>query len=366
MMSGYQNLNDVMEYQEQVSQMERLSLSALTHYALDIRCVMLQSQGENTTFCITTSTDRYLLRIHCQGRQTVNTIQSELDWLDVLRSQAGVNVPEPIPTHNGCFITTVTVDDLSEPRHCVLFKWLEGDVCIKGPLNVIGLSPKWTPQLLKKMGQYMGRLHQASHSIKNFSFQRHSWDWNGFFGNSGPLAPGELGKAFTKWECTIKGCWIDDLKSCEIQNLISNAEYEVLLNAAEVIRQLITKLGETPEFFGKIHADLHLLNYLFDRGNVWAIDFDDCGWGYYAYDIAVTLYWLRRNQSYPQLYAAFLNGYSNEFAFEPRLEDILPTFMVLRGLYLARWISTRRDNPRLRSRAPYLIANAIEEARTLL
>jgi Ser/Thr protein kinase RdoA (MazF antagonist) len=33
-------------------------------------------------------------------------------------------------------------------------------------------------------------------------------------------------------------------------------------------------------------ADLHQWNYLFLDQALRAIDFDDCGWGYYAYDMA--------------------------------------------------------------------------------
>jgi len=40
---------------------------------------------------------------------------------------------------------------------------------------------------------------------------------------------------------------------------------------------------------GLIHADLHLGNALFWSDEVRVIDFDDCGFGYWLYDIAFAL-----------------------------------------------------------------------------
>jgi Ser/Thr protein kinase RdoA (MazF antagonist) len=56
-----------------------------------------------------------------------------------------------------------------------------------------------------------------------------------------------------------------------------------------MVRQAQRELGASPDVFGLIHSDLHQENYLFHRGRVRAIDFDDCGWGHFVYDLAVTL-----------------------------------------------------------------------------
>ena len=54
---------------------------------------------------------------------------------------------------------------------------------------------------------------------------------------------------------------------------------------------------------GLIHADLHYENFLFHDGVARAIDFDDCGWGFYLYDVAVTLWELEEDASTTRGYA---------------------------------------------------------------
>src|SRR5215208_7215361 len=75
------------------------------------------------------------------------------------------------------------------------------------------------------------------------------------------------------------------------------------------IRTVQRLLGHGPETFGLIHGDLHQENYLFDRGQVRTIDFDDCGYGHYLYDLAVTLFNVRSRDDTPLLRQSFLAGY---------------------------------------------------------
>jgi Ser/Thr protein kinase RdoA (MazF antagonist) len=60
---------------------------------------------------------------------------------------------------------------------------------------------------------------------------------------------------------------------------------------------------------GLIHADLHLGNALFHRGEVKLIDFDDCGTGPRLYDLAVALWELRDEEGYEVFRDALLDGY---------------------------------------------------------
>ena len=70
-------------------------------------------------------------------------------------------------------------------------------------------------------------------------------------------------------------------------------------------------LGSKPDAFGLIHADLHLENALFDGDAVRVIDFDDCGFGYWLYDLAVPLWDNRYRADYPAFRAALLEGTAN-------------------------------------------------------
>jgi Ser/Thr protein kinase RdoA (MazF antagonist) len=111
------------------------------------------------------------------------------------------------------------------------------------------------------------------------------------------------------------------------------------------VRRAQGELGEGPGVFGLIHADLHQENYLFHCGQVRAIDFDDCGWGHFAYDLAVTLSELRWRPEYPALRAGLLRGYRAVRPLPPEHERYLETFQGLRTLLLVLWFLELRGHP---------------------
>ena len=83
------------------------------------------------------------------------------------------------------------------------------------------------------------------------------------------------------------------------------------------MRRVMTDLGEGAGEFGLIHADLHLGNVLFWRGEVRVIDFDDCGFGYWLYDIAVALWELRYRTDYEDFRSALIEGYTQHRPLPP-------------------------------------------------
>jgi hypothetical protein len=80
---------------------------------------------------------------------------------------------------------------------------------------------------------------------------------------------------------------------------------------ASGMQRVMTQRGDGADQVGLIHADLHLDNALFRRDDVRIIDFDDCGFGYWLYDIAVPLWELRHRGDYEQFRAALVEGYTS-------------------------------------------------------
>jgi len=85
----------------------------------------------------------------------------------------------------------------------------------------------------------------------------------------------------------------------------------------------MSHLGEGADTVGLIHADMHLGNALFWRGEVKVIDFDDCGFGYWLYDIAVSLWELRHRNDYGHFRSALIDGYTRRRPLPPGLLPIL-------------------------------------------
>jgi Ser/Thr protein kinase RdoA (MazF antagonist) len=128
----------------------------------------------------------------------------------------------------------------------------------------------------------------------------------------------------------------------------SPEEVGVVEETLRRVRDVQARIGTGPEVFGLIHSDLHQMNYLFYRGQVRAIDFDDCGWAAYIYDLAVTLSEIKHRQDYPTLRASLLRGYRSTRNLSAEQEEYLETYLALRELQLAIWFVDQREHPAFR------------------
>src|SRR4029079_15824564 len=112
-----------------------------------------------------------------------------------------------------------------------------------------------------------------------------------------------------------------------------------------MVRQAERALGTGPDVFGLIHSDLHQENYLFHRGRARAIDFDDCGWGHFVYDLAVTVSELQPLPHSAARRAGLLRGYRAVRPLPSEHERYIEVFQALRVLKLTLWFIEQRDRP---------------------
>ncbi|MBZ0289425.1 MAG: phosphotransferase, partial [Anaerolineae bacterium] len=129
---------------------------------------------------------------------------------------------------------------------------------------------------------------------------------------------------------------------------------------------VMDKLGQGRENFGLIHADFIAKNFLFQDNDLYAIDFDDCGWGYYLYDLAPLLTQTRGEPNFADIYDAFWEGYTGVRNLPDSDRAYLETFIAARHLASCRWLAGNLHNPRIRERAPELIAYRTDELRHFL
>jgi Ser/Thr protein kinase RdoA (MazF antagonist) len=139
-----------------------------------------------------------------------------------------------------------------------------------------------------------------------------------------------------------------------------------VLCAIHQIQQVLAELGYGAGVFGLIHADLHQDNYLFHRGGVLAIDFDDCGFGHYLYDLSVTLLEIQHLQQYASLRNALLAGYRQARLLPSAHENYLDTFFALRHLQLVMWVLESREHPTFRSEWKRWTQDELQRLRLLL
>lgn len=110
--------------------------------------------------------------------------------------------------------------------------------------------------------------------------------------------------------------WRNALRSYELPGAtlsllahVYTTTFRVAVAVMAQIRSTLYEIGADPAVFGLIHGDLHQESVLFNGRIVGAIDFDDCGFGHWLYDLAVTLINIQGRTNYPALRAALLRGY---------------------------------------------------------
>lgn len=307
---------------------------ALMAYGLDSASLIPLNLENNAVFQVTTGDGQYVLRIHRPGHKPLAWIQAELTWLTALWQNTPLGVPQPVPAQDGTWVVQATLPDSDIPLHCVLFHWMAGET--RRPNTISLLETEAAGMLLAQLHHFA-----QTHSPPP-EFARPRLDWDGLFGSNSVYNPGAGAALFT-----------------ESQN-------QVFVAVAEEVRRIMVELGETPETFGLIHADFLVKNMLFRDGRVYALDFDECGWGYYLYDLTPALWQFKDESRYAELRAAYLKGYTSIRPLPETFLKPLEVFLAARHLASIRWIAGNRDNPAIRERAAGIIAARAELLRRFL
>lgn len=315
-----------------LAQHKEMANAALEQYCLAGAELTLLSDADNIVFRVDVpgaeTFDRHPYLGKVGGRRFVLRVstghaeatRSELVWLAALLRDTDLTVPEPVPTRNGSLLAVTGASSV------VLLRWVDGQA----------LDADLDAEKLVKVGRYMAELHNHSERFTPpADFQRPRWDRNRLFGADSVLHMPDANRYFSR----------DELKLFEA--------------AAERVGRTMQRLGESRQVFGLIHADLHNRSYLFYGDQVRAIDFSDCGWGYYLYDIAITLAELKHRDDYPALHAAFVRGYREVRPLSEQHEGLINTFMVARRVDLVNNILGWED-PFLLPWVPRFLEKSIE------
>src|SRR5829696_3891368 len=110
----------------QLFHLHRLAEEAVRRFGLrDARLTLVQ-HWLNTTYQVNANGKRYALSIQRAEQQDWAEVRSELMWMQALKAQAGLEVPQPVETIEGELLTSVQVPRVPGPRVCVLLQWMEG------------------------------------------------------------------------------------------------------------------------------------------------------------------------------------------------------------------------------------------------
>ncbi|MFD2646218.1 phosphotransferase enzyme family protein [Devosia albogilva] len=270
----------------------------------------LLNRSENETFLVETGQGAFTLRVHRVGYQSRPAIESELAWLSALRRDTNLDIPEPVPGRDGgllqSFVTTT-----GEPRLAVLFRFVSGSEPQPDD-DLVGL--------FGRLGEYAAVLHGHTEKWQRPSgFERPVWEAATILDADAPWGDWRLAPGVDR----------------SVRSVLDRLDSALWLRLAEY--------GKSPERFGLIHADMRLGNLLVEGDRVTLIDFDDCGFCWFAYDFAAAISFHETQPVIPGLKAAWLEGYTRIRKLDAADLKSLDAMVMLRRMALLAWIGSHAD-----------------------
>ena len=317
--------------------MKRESLDAiLAAYALGAAKTAPLESADNDVFRVDSPAGRFVLRVShpFAAAEAIRAhVRCECDWLEAIRSASDLLVPRPVRLASGerCGV----LDVAGGTRVFVLFEWIDGE-----PAEEVLNAPS-----LALMGRAIARLHESSRAFappRELCAVR--WDQPTFFGPDSWLGRGQAGA---------------DLDSPERLALVREA--------AGHMRRAMDALGRGASHFGLIHSDTHPGNMLVCEGDIAILDFHDCGFGHYLFDLGVMCFDLGflldergQAQEFAERRDAVLAGYEQVAPLPLSAAAQLDALTALRALSSLEWIARSPDPAerqaalRTRRGVPYL------------
>lgn len=246
-----------------------------------------------------------VLRVTDSHHRNAAKLNAELEWLSFL-VKSGMTVIQPIANENGNFIE-------STPDGQFL-----GAVFSKAPGQP--LDPQQLNYLfIEKWGAYLGKLHKLTLNYKDPSGKKLREQW--FEESSVKLALKSLDKA-------------DPLLSQRFNEII----------------EWLKSLPKSFDSFGLIHSDFHCGNFFVEDETIWAFDFDDSAYHWFAYDLIPALnsinYENEENNlglDKNEIKNSFLRGYLREHNLDKIWIERLPLFERFRAALMYFWLQTKLD-----------------------
>lgn len=311
----------------------RMAMEALRRYPQTAQgALRLFCRSENATFRIDAGGNRYALRVHRENYHTRQSIGCELQWLDALRADTGLVVPEALPDADGERVQTLRLENGSQ-RFAVLFQWVDGEAP----------TADAAPKTLRQLGEITALLHRHSRQwTKPEGFQRITWNHDTMVGRR------------SHW-----GDW---------RNVpgLRHEDHAVIEEAIARIGKKLAAYGQSPRRYGLIHADLRLANLLLHASGPRIIDFDDCGMGWFIHDLASAISFEEHSPLAGQWVENWLQGYERAGHLDKEDLAMLPGMIMQRRIQMTAWVATHAATATARSLGPQWVGHTVRLCRRYL
>lgn len=231
-------------------------------------------------------------------------IESELVFLRDLRHGTGLDIPAPVSTRTGDLYCLLPHG--SDVYMGVLFTWVPG-------VHVGGADI--TSAQMGQMARAVAQLHMFSRTYTPPpGFLRPTYDATWFLGA-------------TSWRA-----------SADFVKLLDPEAAACLHRASDAVGAFLQAYPKNADTFGLIHYDLHAGNFLFTKDAANLIDFDECGWGYYLFDLAHILFEFVDHPDFESFQRIAVENYLAEAGPGSLHDDAMIPFLALQAVAYANWM----------------------------
>jgi Ser/Thr protein kinase RdoA (MazF antagonist) len=316
---------------DQADLLMRLAALAQARWDLALTSIEPIKVRENAVYAVhLRNGGKVILRVHRCGYHSDAALHSERTWMQALADH-GIDVPRHVLSNKGNSFETLRIEGFEGERQVDVFHWIQGQQLgtVEQGVAVSGGS---VSDIYRDVGRLAARIHNHSSVwTAPASFKRHAWDAEGLAGEN-PL----WGRF---WEL----------------DALSGPQRELFVRLKQTLWRDLNEFGTSAERYGLIHADLVPENILVDGSNLQVIDFDDAGFGWHLFELATSLYFIRRDAVYAQARDALIEGYRQVRSLPDSHLARLPMFLAARGSTYLGWVHTRRGEPAAREMTPALI-----------
>lgn len=251
------------------------------------------ARGFNDTYKVSTEEGNYSLRVYRHGWRSLQEVEFEIEALVYLKA-AGFALAHPIEKRDGGFITAIRAPEGT--RYAMLTTWVEGL-----PLDYeVGGSAA-------RFGKSVARAHALSAEFQSKTFGR-QLDLDHLLHR--PVQSIRQFVSARKDEC---------------------AQFE---SYGSILSEMVRKISAQGLDFGFCHGDFHGYNAHDSSGVITHFDFDFCGYGHRAYDLATykwsTMLWKKENEWWPQ----FLEAYTAERELSEADLALIDPYVAIREIWL--------------------------------
>ncbi|BBM85747.1 phosphotransferase enzyme family protein [Candidatus Uabimicrobium amorphum] len=271
--------------------------NALLQYDIKIKSISFYAEHSNILYkVVDQQNDQYIIKVVRPGDMSYEELVAYLTWLDMMHQQ---NPRLPILltklTKNSHFVATV---ESPVVRHCCVFKWIPG----------VSLRSRVSRPNVFKWGKLLASIHNASEKC-HVTAANKLRKWNKVF----------------YWDKQV-------LFSDQYRSLMPTKRLSIYQKTAEKVEKAIQKLA-SPSII--IHGDLHLDNVKVHKGQLYALDFEDCMWGSPIQDISIALLYIRFRPNHTILFQKFKDGYDSVRNWPQSYPGEIETFFMGRLLMFA-------------------------------